>query len=127
MAVHTFGEIDWIDAMLGTVFTFLAVMAFELPSRLGFGFTDSLGLGIDGVTLTVATVGSVVCIAAALATNGIEGDWKLAEYLVVGAMGVIIVGFIAVPFIRDAIMSNELIAMLALLIEGVGFALIAYY
>jgi hypothetical protein len=103
-------------------------MAFELPSRLGFGFSDPIGLNVEGVTLTVATVGSILCIVGAFATNGIDGaDWTLGEWAIMGAMAIIIIGFIAVPFIREAIMGSVVVAIVALAIEGIGFALIAYY
>jgi uncharacterized membrane protein YjjP (DUF1212 family) len=127
-SIHEYGEVDWFDGIVGTAFTFFAIMAFQLPSRLGFDFTAPLGLGLQGVNLTVATVGSIVAIVAAFLTNSIDSSgWSYGEWGIMGAMVLIIVGFIAIPAVRDLIMGNIFVAFAALAVEGVGFALIAYY
>jgi hypothetical protein len=125
-AIHEEMEVDWIDSILATAFTFLAIMSLELPSRIGFSFTQDL-FAVEGVTFTVATAGSIVVLLGAFLTNGIDSDWTAWEWGLLAVGALMILGFVAMPAVTSLLMSSLPAAIVYLLVMGIVFAMVAYY
>lgn len=129
MAIHQYGEIDLVDSLLSPVFVLATAVAFGVGtfSILGYDFAATV-FSDGGVEVTWSLIFGAGALLIAYATNQVNyDDWDELE------LGVVAFAFIShllialVPLVRDAVVGSDIFGLIALILNGAAYYLVAYY
>jgi hypothetical protein len=129
MAIHQYGEIDLVDSLLSPVFVLATAVAFGVGTFtiLGYDFASTV-FADGGVEVTWAFVFGASALIIAYATNQVNyDDWDELELAVVifAAGSHLLIAL--VPLVRDMVVGSDIIGLIALILNGAAYYLVAYY
>ena len=123
------GSIDIIDAVLIPFFmaSSMVVTGIGIVSLAGYSLSDP-AFSAGGETLTWAFLGAVTALVLAYMSNSPNlSDLEQEETIAVAGTLLIIVGAEFVPAFDSLLGSHPAVALVATLITGIGFYVVAYY
>jgi hypothetical protein len=131
ISLHEFGEMDWIDSILGTLFVLMTLSMTAWVTLTVEPISQELGMTLfaqSGAKITLDLVLGVGLLVVAYATNRVDYDmWSREEAAVVAGVLLIHIAVAFVPIARELVTTNVYVGLLVTVVNAAGFALIAYY